>query len=197
MGRMVAVLRLFLLASVMVQESVSFRSSISISNNRRCLLSRTTTTVTTTSLRALTEDDDNDGNNDDDDDIIIAEQEQLFKIVTCMSTSCCRKRDALGMDSLSTFSAMYSRASSSKSKVQIEEGPCVGSCQDGPCIAIEHEDFFGFVSLEGMTDNEFSKKAFLNIVTEEDADRVWSSVENAVKMMAEAADDDDDDDDED
>ena len=41
-----------------------------------------------------------------------------------------------------------------------------------------------------------------SIVTEEDADRVWSCVTNAVQLMAEAdaddsADDDDDDDDDD
>merc|ERR1711957_78128 len=122
---------------------------------------------------------DNDKNNNDD---IISVQERQFRIITCMSTSCSRKRNELGMDSLSTFGAMYSRASSTE--VRVDEGPCVGSCKNAPCVAIEHEEFVGCGSLEGMTDKEFSKKAFLNIVTEEDADRVWSCVENAVNMMA-------------
>jgi hypothetical protein len=51
----------------------------------------------------------------------IASQAKKFKIITCMSTSCCQKRKSLGMDSLSTFGAMFSRAQSSK--VQVEEGP--------------------------------------------------------------------------
>mmetsp|Transcript_29975 Transcript_29975/g.64196 ORF Transcript_29975/g.64196 Transcript_29975/m.64196 type:complete len:195 (-) Transcript_29975:377-961(-) len=120
----------------------------------------------------------------------IADEEEKFKISTCMSTACSKKRKSLGMDSLSTFGAMYSRASSSR--VQVQEGPCVGSCNKAPCVSIEHEDFFGNVALEGMTADEFSADAFLNIITEEDADRVWSSVENAVKVMAEAEDEEED-----
>lgn len=123
-------------------------------------------------------------------DEVIAEQEEKFKIVTCMSTACSRKRESLGMDNLCTFGAMYSRASSSR--VEVEEGPCIGSCKKAPCVSIEHEDFFGNVALEGMTADEFASDAFLNIVTEEDADRVWSSVENAVQVMAEAEEDEDD-----
>jgi hypothetical protein len=80
-------------------------------------------------------------------------QAKKFKIITCMSTSCCQKRKSLGMDSLSTFGAMFSRAQSSK--VQVEEGPCLGSCKRAPCIGIEHEDFIGSVALDGMTDDEF------------------------------------------
>mmetsp|Transcript_15996 Transcript_15996/g.40124 ORF Transcript_15996/g.40124 Transcript_15996/m.40124 type:complete len:181 (-) Transcript_15996:327-869(-) len=114
----------------------------------------------------------------------ISEQEEKFKIVTCMSTACSQRRKSLGMDSLSTFGAMFSRASASG--VKVEEGPCIGFCKKGPCVAIEHEDFFGSVALEGMTADEFASDAFLNIVTEEDADRVWSCVENAVRVMAEA-----------
>lgn len=90
-------------------------------------------------------------------DSVVAEEEKNFKIVTCMSTSCSQKRKSLGLDSLSTFGGMYSRAASTS--VQVEEGPCLGSCKKAPCIAIEHEDFVGSVSLEGMTDDEFSSKA--------------------------------------
>ena len=87
----------------------------------------------------------------------LAEQEEKFKIVTCMSTACSRKRAALGLDNLSTFGAMYSRASDSR--VEVEEGPCIGSCKEAPCVTIQHEDFFGSVALEGMTANEFDKDA--------------------------------------
>jgi hypothetical protein len=114
----------------------------------------------------------------------ILEQEEKFKILTCMSTSCCQKRKALGMESLATFGAMYSRATSTR--VQVEEAPCLGSCKNAPCIGVEHDDYVGCVALEGMTADEFGAKAFHNIVTEEDADRVWSCVENAVQIMAEA-----------
>ena len=92
-------------------------------------------------------------------DEVIAEQEEKFKIVTCMSTACSRKRRSLGMDDLSTFGAMYSRASDSR--VKVEEGPCIGSCKKGPCVAIEHEDFVGTVALEGMTADEFSSDAYV------------------------------------
>jgi len=86
----------------------------------------------------------------------------------------------------------------SSTKVNVKEGPCLGACQYGPCIGIEHDEYNGCVALEGMTEEEFSNTVFLNIVTEEDADRVWSCVTNAVQLMAEAdaddsADDDDDD----
>ncbi len=92
-------------------------------------------------------------------DEVITEQEGKFKIVTCMSTACSRKRRSLGMDELSTFGAMYSRASDSR--VKVEEGPCIGSCKKGPCVAIEHEDFVGTVALEGMTADEFSSDAYV------------------------------------
>ena len=89
----------------------------------------------------------------------IAEQEEKFKIITCMSTACSRKRVSMGMDNLCTFGAMYSRASASR--VQVEEGPCVGSCKKAPCVTVEHEDFFGSVALEGMTADEFASDAYV------------------------------------
>jgi hypothetical protein len=97
--------------------------------------------------------------NNDLSDEVIAEQEEKFKIVTCMSTACSRKRESLGMDNLCTFGAMYSRASSSR--VEVEEGPCIGSCKKAPCVSIEHEDFFGNVALEGMTADEFASDAYV------------------------------------
>ena len=166
------ILLLPLLASVMVRESVSLIISKTAQrspfSSRRCFRQQPIGTSRVMLMESLSEnreefiithDDDSNNSNDNDNDII-SEQEKQFKIITCMSTSCSRKRDELGMDSLSTFGAMYSRASSSK--VQVDEGACVGSCKDGPCIAIEHEDFIGSVSLEGMTDEEFSKKTYVH-----------------------------------
>jgi hypothetical protein len=89
---------------------------------------------------------------------ILSDEEGKFKIITCMSDSCCKKRKNLGMDPLSTFAALYERASGTS--VKVEEGPCLGSCKFSPCVGIEHEEFLGFVSLEGMRDDEFRSKAF-------------------------------------
>lgn len=90
-------------------------------------------------------------------DASISEQERKFKILTCMSTSCCEKRRTLGMDSLATFGAMYARASSTS--VQVEESPCLGSCKLAPCVGVEHDDYIGCVALQGMTSDEFDAKS--------------------------------------
>ncbi|KAL3940684.1 MAG: hypothetical protein SGBAC_004828 [Bacillariaceae sp.] len=119
--------------------------------------------------------------------------------MTCLSPSCNQKRKEAGLDPLSTFAAMYERSKEAARNqtarddsdlfVSVEEGPCMGACQYGPCVSIQHDDFEGSVSLEGMTDTEFSDRVFQNILTEEDADRVWSSVENGVQLMAEEVED--------
>jgi hypothetical protein len=84
---------------------------------------------------------------------------EKFKIVACMSTSCSKRRKDLGMDSLATFGAFYSRANDGNApSVRVEEGPCLGSCKMAPCVAVEHDDFDGSVSLEGMSDSEFSDR---------------------------------------
>lgn len=84
---------------------------------------------------------------------------EKFKIVACMSTSCSKRRKDLGMDSLATFGAFYSRAQNGNApSVRVEEGPCLGSCKMAPCVAVEHDDFDGSVSLEGMSDSEFSDR---------------------------------------
>jgi predicted metal-binding protein len=95
--------------------------------------------------------------NDHNIDPIFLEQAKKFKIITCTSITCCQRRRNLGLDSLSTFGSMYSRAKATG--VQVEEGPCVGSCKKAPCIAIEHDEFDGYVALEGMSSMEFSTKA--------------------------------------
>ena len=81
--------------------------------------------------------------------------------MTCMSTSCSKKRKDLGLDSLSTFGALYARSMKSEVGelcIPVEEGPCMGACKKAPCVAVEHEDFVGSVALEGMTDGEFSDR---------------------------------------
>ena len=67
----------------------------------------------------------------------------------------------------------------------MEEGACLGACKNSPCVAVEHEDFIGQVSIEGMTASEFSDRVFHSVITEEDADRVWLCIENAIKVMTE------------
>ena len=118
-----------------------------------------------------------------------------FKVLTCSSTSCAAKRKVLDMDEYSTFSAFWTRIEDNAPTVQVEESPCLGACKKAPCVAIEHEEYEGTVSLEGMTDNEFSDRVFHRIITEEDADRVWSCVENAIMIMAEEEDEEGEDDD--
>lgn len=108
-----------------------------------------------------------------------------FKILTCSSTSCAAKRKALNMDQYATFAAFYSRIQDRSPLVKIEESPCLGACREAPCVGIEHDDFEGPVSLEGMTPNEFAQRVFHRISFEDDVDRVWSSVENAIHAMAE------------
>ena len=64
-------------------------------------------------------------------DPVVAEK---FKVTTCMSTSCSRRRKELGLEPLSTFAAFYSRAKDGGApSVRVEEGPCVGSCKNAPC----------------------------------------------------------------
>jgi hypothetical protein len=87
----------------------------------------------------------------------VSEQESKFKILTCMSTACCRKRTLLGTEPLETFVALFARATCTH--IQVEESPCLGSCQLAPCVGVEHEDYVGRVALEGMTNDEFAAKA--------------------------------------
>ena len=118
-----------------------------------------------------------------------------FKILTCTSMSCAQKRTQLGLDEYSTFSAFYTRAQERAPTLTVEECPCLGRCRAGPCVAVEHEDYEGPVSLDGMTSTEFSNRVFQNVCWEEDADRVWDCVENAIRVLADEEEQQDDDDD--
>jgi hypothetical protein len=116
-----------------------------------------------------------------------------FKVVTCMSTSCSKKRTVLGMDEYSTFAAFWGRSRDrTAAVVEVEEVSCLGSCQQAPCVGIVHEDYEGPVALEGMDPSEFNANVFQRVITEDDADRVWSCVENAIITMAEEEDEGED-----
>ena len=120
----------------------------------------------------------NDNSNDDEKDY--SDYEQQFTIITCMSPSCGRKRNEFGLDPFATFGAMYARANSggkdttdandndndtaSSTKVNVKEGPCLGACQYGPCIGIEHDEYNGCVALEGMTEEEFSNTVYVVVI---------------------------------
>lgn len=109
-----------------------------------------------------------------------------FKIVTCAATACDKKKKVFGVDEYAIFGGLYERKEAAGAPaVTVEESSCLGCCKNAPCVAIVHEDFVGYVGLEGMTPNEFNDSVFHKVVTEDDMDRVWSSVENAIEVMAE------------
>eukprot|EP00560_Eucampia_antarctica_P001417 CAMPEP_0197840540 /NCGR_PEP_ID=MMETSP1437-20131217/45668_1 /TAXON_ID=49252 ORGANISM="Eucampia antarctica, Strain CCMP1452" /NCGR_SAMPLE_ID=MMETSP1437 /ASSEMBLY_ACC=CAM_ASM_001096 /LENGTH=185 /DNA_ID=CAMNT_0043450171 /DNA_START=154 /DNA_END=711 /DNA_ORIENTATION=+ len=108
-----------------------------------------------------------------------------FTIKTCSSTACTRKKSSLGIDDLAVYGGLYVRKGEAGAHaVEVEESGCLGSCKFAPCVAIEHSEFHGTVGLEGMTDQEFQDSLFHNIITEEDIDRVWNCVENAIEVMS-------------
>jgi (2Fe-2S) ferredoxin len=108
-----------------------------------------------------------------------------FKIRTCASASCTERRRQLHLDEFATYSAFYVMIQGRAPSVSIEESPCLGSCRLGPCVAIEHDEYDGPVSVEGMTPDEFAKRVFVNVDAVERVERVWSCVENAIRSMAE------------
>jgi hypothetical protein len=81
-----------------------------------------------------------------------------FKILTCSSTSCAKKRRDSGLDEFETYGAFYSLIQQNAPDLQLEESPCLGSCSMAPCVGVEHDDFVGPVSLEGMTGGEFTER---------------------------------------
>ena len=80
-----------------------------------------------------------------------------FTIKICSSTTCAKKANSLGLDDYHVLSGLYSRKEGAgASQVEVEESSCLGCCKFAPCVGIEHEDYVGTVSLEGMGPNEFS-----------------------------------------
>lgn len=117
-----------------------------------------------------------------------------FKIVTCSSTSCTKKRKSMGINEFATLGSLWERKEGANAaNVQVEESSCLGSCKLAPCVAVEHEDFVGSVGIEGMTTAEFNARVFHRIITEDDIDRVWQSVENAIRIMSDGEGDEEED----
>ncbi|KAL7568741.1 hypothetical protein ACA910_021734 [Epithemia clementina (nom. ined.)] len=122
---------------------------------------------------------------DDEDDnspLLNSDVAAQFRVLTCSATSCSKMRQRLNLDEYATFSAFYRRAW--ETSVVVEETSCLGRCKQAPCVGIEHEDYDGNVSLEGMTRTEFSDRVFQNVVDENDVERVWSAIVNAIQKMA-------------
>mmetsp|Transcript_22642 Transcript_22642/g.27774 ORF Transcript_22642/g.27774 Transcript_22642/m.27774 type:complete len:184 (+) Transcript_22642:85-636(+) len=133
-----------------------------------------------------------------EEDAVVTDQEHFldptissqFKILTCSATSCSKRSEALGLDEYALFSGLYVRKENANApEIEVEESSCLGSCKAGPCVGIEHSDYVGTVALEGMKPNEFHNRVFQNVETEEDLDRIWSCIENSVRVMAEEGDD--------
>lgn len=62
-----------------------------------------------------------------------------------------------GVDEYAIFGGLYERKEAAGAPaVTVEESSCLGCCKNAPCVAIVHEDFVGYVGLEGMTPNEFN-----------------------------------------
>ena len=144
------------------------------------------------------------------DDILIEEEEeeeeetststfnhdiaQQFTIKVCTSTSCTNKLKQAGIqDEFFTLGEVYAQAQHAKLErcLVIEDSGCQGNCRAGPCVSILHEDYDGNIGLEGMNTNEQFQRVFMNVVTSEDAGRVWSCVENAITQMTEEANNED------
>lgn len=94
------------------------------------------------------------------------------------------------MDEYSTFSAFYTRAGEERLEVTVEEAPCLGACQLAPVVGIEHADYEGTVALLGMDDAEFAQRLFHRVIDESDADRVWTAVKEAIRVMSEKQEED-------
>ena len=133
----------------------------------------------------------------DNKELLFQSEATKFKVMVCGSTSCSKQRRIMQMDEYATFGGLYSRAQSANVEVEVEESGCVGSCKKAPVVAVTHEDFMGYVGLNGMRPAEFADNRFHKVATEEDLDRVWDCVENAVhEMVLDAANADCDNDDE-
>lgn len=109
-----------------------------------------------------------------------------FSILVCSSTTCSKRSSTCGLQEYEVLSGLYERKEGAgASAVTVKESGCLGRCGSGPCIGVEHEDFFGNVALDGMKPNEFNDCVFHRVVSETDMDRVWTTVENAIIIMSE------------
>jgi (2Fe-2S) ferredoxin len=110
-----------------------------------------------------------------------------FTIRTCASTSCSTRRRQLRLDEFATYTAFYVLSQERAPPVSVAESPCLGSCRLGPCVAIEHDDYDGPVSVEGMTPDEYAKRVFVHVDAVDRVEHVWSCVQNAIFTIAKAS----------
>ncbi|GMI17049.1 hypothetical protein TrLO_g9624 [Triparma laevis f. longispina] len=99
----------------------------------------------------------------------------------CSSTKCSRRRKQLQIDEYSLLSGLMDRVGSNP--INVEDSGCLGWCKRAPCVKVEHSDYDGSIGLEGMDDMELAQRCFFNILTEDDADRIWSSVAHGVRQL--------------
>ena len=107
-----------------------------------------------------------------------------FTILTCSSTACAKTRKSLGLDPLATYTAFYARGQQELDGIRLAECPCLGACQQAPCVGIEHDDYLGTVALNGMEPAEFANRVFYRVVSDDDVDRVWKLLRQAIDAMA-------------
>jgi Thioredoxin-like [2Fe-2S] ferredoxin len=110
-----------------------------------------------------------------------------FTIRTCASTSCSARRRQLRLDEFATYTAFYVLSQERAPSVSVAESSCLGSCRLGPCVAIEHDDYDGPVSVEGMAPDEFAKRVFVRVDAVDRIEHVWSCVQNAIRTIAKAS----------
>jgi predicted metal-binding protein len=86
-----------------------------------------------------------------------------FKVVICASDACNKKSlNTFGLEEYALFAGILERRDEHHQKLplRIEEGTCMGNCKFGPCIGVEHEDYEGYVGLEGMKVDELQDRVF-------------------------------------
>jgi (2Fe-2S) ferredoxin len=110
-----------------------------------------------------------------------------FTIRTCASTSCSARRRQLRLDEFATYTAFYVLSQDRAPSVSVAESSCLGSCRLGPCVAIEHDDYDGPVSVEGMTPDEFAKRVFVRVDAADRVEHVWSCVQSAIHTIGKAS----------
>lgn len=94
-------------------------------------------------------------------DILDPKISSQFKIITCSSTACKKQMQKFGLDEYAILGGLYQRKQDANAfDVTVEETSCLGGCKVGPCVGVEHEDYFGTVGLEGMKPNEFNDSIF-------------------------------------
>jgi hypothetical protein len=83
-----------------------------------------------------------------------------FTLMVCRSTSCAKQRQVRGLDEFHTLVALDTQKPPELANVEIEETSCLGQCNFGPCVSVQHVDYDGPVALEGMNDREFNARVF-------------------------------------